>query len=78
MAVSIYRGFPTRMVYLYYISCLRYTFWSGTLDMYLKVFCLHYGSIHIKLEGFRLEWYISTTYHCRDMPFWSETLALRT
>ena len=22
---KIYRGFPTRMVYLYYILCLRYT-----------------------------------------------------
>ena len=25
----IYRGFPTRMVYLYYISCLRYTILVG-------------------------------------------------
>ena len=25
--------FRTRMVYLNYITCLRYTFWSGTLDM---------------------------------------------
>ena len=25
----IFRGFPTRMVYLYYISCLRYTFLVG-------------------------------------------------
>ena len=27
--VSFYRGFPTRMVYLYYISCLRYTILAG-------------------------------------------------
>ena len=26
---SIWRGFPTRMVYLYYISCLRYTILVG-------------------------------------------------
>ena len=26
------------------------------------------------IEGFRPEWYISTIYHCRDAPFWSETL----
>ena len=26
---AIYRGFPTRMVYLYYISCLRYTILVG-------------------------------------------------
>ena len=25
----VYRGFPTRMVYLYYISCLRYTILVG-------------------------------------------------
>ena len=25
IALSAYKGFPTRMVYLYYISCLRYT-----------------------------------------------------
>ena len=25
-------------------------------------------------EGFQLEWCISTIYHCRDTPFWSETL----
>ena len=27
-------------------------------------------------EGFQLEWYISTVYHCRDILFWSETLNL--
>ena len=27
--MSVYRGFPTRMVYLYYISCLRYTILVG-------------------------------------------------
>ena len=27
-------------------------------------------------EGFRPEWYISSVYHCRDIPFWSETLDL--
>ena len=25
VCVCVYREFPTRMVYLYYISCLRYT-----------------------------------------------------
>ena len=29
---------------------------------------------HNKFEGFRPEWYISTLYHCRDIPFWWETL----
>ena len=28
----------------------------------------------IYFEGFRSEWYICTVYHCKDMPFWSETL----
>ena len=27
-------------------------------------------------KGFQPEWYISTLYHCRDIPFWSETLYL--
>ena len=26
------------------------------------------------IDGFRPEWYILTIYHCRDIPFWSETL----
>ena len=29
MRYSAYRGFPTRMVYLHYISCLRYTILVG-------------------------------------------------
>ena len=33
--MSPYRGFPTRMVYLYYISC-----WLGTLDIFLT-FCIY-------------------------------------
>ena len=32
-----YRGFPTRMVYLYYISCLRYTIPVGNPHMSLPV-----------------------------------------
>ena len=35
-----YRGFPTRMVYLYYISCLRYTILVGNpqiIDLYLRL-----------------------------------------
>ena len=27
-----------------------------------------------RFEGFRPERNISTIYHCRDIPFWSETL----
>ena len=49
------------MVYLYYISCLRYTILVGNPILY-------------KHEGFQPEWYISTACHCRDIPFWSETL----
>ena len=26
------------------------------------------------IEGFQPERYISTLFHCRDIPFWSETL----
>ena len=29
------------------------------------------------IEGFRPEWYLSTIYHCRDMPFWLETLDIK-
>ena len=29
-----------------------------------------------QIEGFRPEWYISTIYHCRDIPFWLETLEM--
>ena len=29
------------------------------------------------IEGFRPEWHISTIYHCRDTPFWSETLEIQ-
>ena len=28
----------------------------------------------LHIEGFQPEWYISTIYHCRHTPFWSETL----
>ena len=31
-----FRGFPTRMVYLYYISCLRYTILVGNPQFTLK------------------------------------------
>ena len=30
-----------------------------------------------QIKGFQPEWYISTTYHCRDTPFWSETLDIK-
>ena len=26
------------------------------------------------MEAFQPDWYILTIYHCRDMPFWLETL----
>ena len=29
-----------------------------------------------QIEGFRPEWRISTIYHGRDMPLWSETLKI--
>ena len=29
MGMFLFQGFPTRMVYLYYILCLRYTFLAG-------------------------------------------------
>ena len=39
--------------------------------------CVHLGLCgHVYFEGFRPEWYISTIYHCSDIPFWSETLDL--
>ena len=28
----------------------------------------------VYIEGFQPDWYISTQYHCRDTPFWLETL----
>ena len=34
----------------------------------------HSSATHF--EGFRPEWCISTIYHCRDIPFWLETLDL--
>ena len=37
--IPIYRGFPTRMVYLYYISCLRYTILVGN-PRYMGMVCL--------------------------------------
>ena len=41
---SIYLGFPTRMVYLYYISCLRYTIQAGN-PRYVGV-CVRYSHSH--------------------------------
>ena len=35
---------------------------------------MHSTCLHFK--GFRPEWCISTIYHCRDTPFWWETLNL--
>ena len=32
--------------------------------------------VMVDIEGFRPEWYILTIYHCRDKPFWLETLEL--
>ena len=31
----------------------------------------------LHIEGFQPEKYIWTTYHCRDIPFWLETLNMR-
>ena len=36
--------------------------------------CLPRNGMRENIEGFRPEWYFSTLYHCRDLPFWSETL----
>ena len=36
----VYRGFPTRMVYLYYISCLRYTILVGNPRYVTHIYCL--------------------------------------
>ena len=41
--------------------------WSNILIVIGKVTEQHF-------EGLRPEWYISTIYHCRDIPFWLETL----
>ena len=30
----------------------------------------------VEIEGFRLEWFISTMYHAWDTPFWSGTLKI--
>ena len=59
--------------------------WS--LDDLLSFLCPNLLSAHQKvcgwvvvlwisfhIEGFWPEWYISTTYHCRNIPFLSETL----
>ena len=60
---SVFRGFHTRMVYLDYIACLRYTFWSGTLDLFAcfaKLICcarvssassdsVQFGSVHYRV-----------------------------
>ena len=42
---------------------------SRHLPAFLTYF---FGTVNIK--GFQPEWYISTMYHCRDTPIWSETL----
>ena len=84
---TIYRGFPTRMVYLNYIS--KVSNQNGIPQLYI--------------EGFQPEWYISTmisrvfdqngvsllyimleihhsgrepSIYSRDVPFWSETVEL--
>ena len=31
-------------------------------------------TLEVHMEGFQPEWYILTKHHCRDMPFWLETL----
>ena len=36
--VCVCRGFPTRMVYLYYISCLRYNILVGNPRCYMYMF----------------------------------------
>ena len=37
--------------------------------------CLYLGRkfVCVYIEGFQPEWYISTLFYCRDIPFWSET-----
>ena len=39
--LALFRGFPTRMVYLYYISCLRYTILAGNPQFIIQLssFC---------------------------------------
>ena len=66
---TIYWGFLIRMVYLYYISCLRYTILVGIPRYHCK-------DIPFRLEtlGFWSGWCISTIYHAWDTPFWSGSL----
>ena len=45
----IIRGFPTRMVYLYYISCLRYTILVGNPRFYMLS---SFSSISVKNVSF--------------------------
>ena len=43
-----------------------------SLDHMAGCFCC-YSSSDMHVKGFGPEWCISTVYHCRDIPFWSET-----
>ena len=43
--LCIFRGFPTRMVYLYYISCLRYTILTRNPRILFACAGLHSGAI---------------------------------
>ena len=54
-----FRGFRTRMVYLYYATCFIYTILVRN---------------YFTFEGSGPEWYISTMQHASDIPFWSGTL----
>ena len=49
LLLSAYRGFPTRKVYLYYISCLRYTILVGNHRYTLLLF-YHVG-VKMRLVG---------------------------
>ena len=61
LPATIFQGFPTRMVYLYYISCLRYTGLVGdprfVLVAFLQSSLWNHASVHhyfCKKSGFNL------------------------
>ena len=55
---------------LYVQFCQRW--YTGSLKM--RIYQIARRKVGHYIEGFRPEWYILTIYHCRDIPFWSETL----
>ena len=85
--VLIHQGFPTSMVYLHYISCLRYTILARnpwyiqgfqTRMVYLHyISCLRYTILARNpqyIKGFRPEWCIYTIYHAWDTEWCISTI----